>query len=368
MNRALVLGLCAALSLARAAAADVAVFLRGEAEAKKFDSAFGDMRGLEVRTAQGGEIVPWDMVRSVEGQTGTAGIGDYLAMGADLWRARIRIERGDPALAQPLLAKHWGRLRDADGPTAALAAEGLLRCALDANDVRAAADPWLACLRHRNAGIPSRFPGLPALIDAETGLLPELSPFLPAARRQDVIAACEASRTLGEAGDVAARIVRIAKGLGAPNGANPESDAKSDAKDAPRAKTPSSSGSRAVLALAHIEEIASARDARALERATAAFDKDFDEPPSYLGAWKLAAVGTARARMAREVQGDARGAALGRAALQLLAVPAAGLDRTGLVDAYALEEAAKLLRESGDAASAAQLDALVTEKANNDRT
>jgi hypothetical protein len=38
------------------------------------------------------------------------------------------------------------------------------------------------------------------------------------------------------------------------------------------------------------------------------------------------------------------------------------------VDAYALEEAARLLRESGDAASAAQLDALVAEKTANDRT
>lgn len=353
----------AALAVAAGAVADVSVFLRGSGDAVRVESAFGDMRGLEVRDAKGATMLPWDTVRAVEGQTGTAGIGDYLAMGADLWRARIRIERGDPALAQPLLAKHWSRLRDADGPTAALAAEGLLRCALDANDVRAAADPWLACLRHRAAGIPSRFADLPAVIDAETGLLAELSPFLPDARRRDVIAACEASKALGESGDVAARIVRIAKGVGA--GAAASSDA--DPKDAPRPKAPSAS-SRAVLALAHVEDIAAARDARALERAVAAFDKDFDEPPSYLGAWRLAAIGTARARMAREVQGDARAAALGRAALQLLAVPAAGLDRTGLVDAYALEEAAKLLRESGDSASAAQLDALVKEKTSGDRT
>jgi len=162
---------------------------------------------------------------------------------------------------------------------------------------------------------------------------------------------------------VAARIVRIAKGVGAAAAAS--SDAET--KDAPRPKAASAS-SRAVLALAHVEDIASARDARALERSIAAFDKDFDEPPSFLGAWKLAAIGTARARMAREVQGDARAAALSRAALQLVAVPAAGLDKTGLVDAYALEEAAKLLRESGDAASAAQLDALVTEKTSGDRT
>jgi hypothetical protein len=54
--------------------------------------------------------------------------------------------------------------------------------------------------------------------------------------------------------------------------------------------------------------------------------------------------------------------AMTRAALELLAVPAAGLDRTGLVDAFALEEAARLLRESGDDASAAQVDALAAEK------
>lgn len=343
------------------ARADVVVSLRGSGEPLRAETAFGDMRGLEVKAADGARLVAWDLVRSVEGQTGTAGMGDYLALGQDLWRARIRIERGDAPLAQPLLAKHWSRLRGADGPTAALAAEGLLRCALEANDVRAAADPWLACLRHRSAGIASRFPALPAVIDAETGLLPELSPFLPAARRKDVIAACEAARSSGEAGDVAARIVRIAKGVDA-SAAPGATDAGEKDAAAPRAQ------SRAVLALARIEEIASARDARALERANAAFDKDFEEPPSYLGAWRLAAVGTARARMARAVEGDARGAALGRAALQLLAVPASRLDKTGLVDAYALEEAARLLRESGDAASAAQLDALVAEKTANDRT
>ena len=225
----------ACCAIADVAEADVSVFLRGSDDAVRVDGAFGDMRGLEVRDSGGATMLPWDTVRAVEGQTGTAGIGDYLAMGADLWRARIRIERGDPALAQPLLAKHWSRLRDADGPTAALAAEGLLRCALEANDVRAAADPWLACLRHRAAGVASRFAELPAVIDAETGLLAELSPFLPEVRRKDVIAACEASKALGESGEVAARIVRIAKGVGAGSAGSPEGEAKGAPRSMPRA-------------------------------------------------------------------------------------------------------------------------------------
>ena len=350
-----------ALACGAPAVADATVVLRGTGETIRAASVLGDSHGLEVRDASGkSTLIPWDMVREVDGATGVGSLGEYLDVGRDLWRARIRIERGDTTLAQPVLAKHWAAFRGADGPTAALVAEGLLRCALASGDTRAAADPWLACLRHRSAGIPSRFPELAPVIDAETGLLPELSPFMPASRRAEVIAACEASmsgpRGSSDAAEVATRIVRIARGE-APAGAPAGSATKAPAKSPDgAAATPS----RAVQALALIEDIAAAADARALDRAVAAFDKAFEEAPSYLASWRLAAVGTARARMAR-ADGAATGAR-GRAALELLAVPAAGLDRTGLVDAYALEEAAKLLRESGEQASAAQLEALAAEK------
>ena len=335
---------------------EVTVVLRDTGEAVKADSVLGDGYGLELRTGAARTVLGWDQVREVEGPTAVAGLGEYLDIGRDLWRARIRVERGDTQLAQPLLAKHWARFRNAEGPTAALVAEGLLRCALAAGDVRGAADPWLACLRHRSAGIVTRFPQLPAVIDAETGLLPELSPFIPASRRQEVVAACEAARASGDAGEVAARIVRIARGTAA--GSKDETAAKTE----PAAK----GASRAVLALSLLEDIAGAADARALERAVGAFDRAFEEPPAHLAAWRLAAIGTCRARLARTMPGD-RSLALSRAALELLAVPAAGLDRTGFVDAYALEEAARLLREAGDEASAAQIDALVAEKAADQR-
>jgi len=359
---------CACAGLSAGASADVTVFIRGEAQPVTAVSAFGDVQGLEVRTGAGADeqrsVLPWDFVRAVEGQTGTAGLGEYLDLGEDLWRARIRIERGDFALAKPLLAKHWARFRAADGPTAALVAEALLRCALADGDVRAAADPWLACLRHRGARQESRFPGLAPVIDAESGLLPELSPFVPAARRGDLIAACEAATGAGtgEAGEVAALIVRIARGTGAaskdatPAGAPAETPAAASAGADPRRSAP------ALRALALVHDIASAADARALDKAVAAFDRAYEEPASYLAVWRLAAVGTCRARLARAVAEPARADAVARAALELLAVPAAGLDRTGLVDAYALEEAARLLRESGDEASAAQVDALAAER------
>ena len=374
------------LSMSAAPArADVEVDLRQGGGSVRADSATGDLGGLTVRGPQlwsdegalseryRGAVLPWDMVREVRGDS--AGIGDFLAIGEDLWRARIRIERGDEALAQPILAKHWARFRDAEGPTAALAAEGLLRVALANGDIRAAAEPWLACLRHRSAGIASRFPGLPAAFDADNGLLPVLSPFMPESRRADLIAASDAARASGEAGDVARLVVRIARGevataAGEAAGATKPSDAaKSDGtkSDGTKSDGTKSDGTRtappSVRALSLLADISGAADARVLERAVGAFDRAFDEPPSYLAAWRLAAIGTCRARLARALPADAaRASALGRAALDLLAVPAAGLDASGLVDAYALEEAGRLLREAGDAASASQLDALAREK------
>jgi hypothetical protein len=363
--------------------ADVEVDLRQGGGSVRADSATGDLGGLTVRGPQlwsnegplseryRGAVLPWDLVREVRGDR--AGMGDFLAIGEDLWRARIRIERGDEALAQPILAKHWTRFRDAEGPTAALVAEGLLRVALANGDIRAAAEPWLACLRHRSAGISSRFPGLPAAFDADNGLLPVLSPFMPEARRADLIAACDAARASGEAGDVARLVVRIARGGVAADAANSDgtkSDGtKSDGTKSDETKSDQTraDGSKAappsVRALSLLADISGAADARALERAVGSFDRAFDEPASYLAAWRLAAIGTCRARLARAMPaGNGRAAALGRAALDLLAVPAAGLDAHGLVDAYALEEAGRLLREAGDDASATQLEALARDK------
>lgn len=347
--------------------ASTTVILRGTAQPIVADSVFGDSHGLEIHTvaagsargaAEKGEVIPWDMVRAVEGQSGGTGLAEFLEIGEDLWRARIRIERGDAALAQAELAKHWTRFRDADGPTAALVAEGLLRCALSAGDLRAAADPWLACLRHRGMGIASRFPTLPPAIDASNGLLPELSPFMPASRRAELIGACESAKASGESGEVARSIVRIAKGMHD----QAHDPAHDPAHDSARESSP------ALRALGLLEDIASAADVRSLDKAVGSFDRAFEEPPSYLSAWRIAAIGTCRARIARTapvVAGAAasdRAGALGRAALEFLAVPASGLDRTGLVDAYALEEAASLLRESGDESSAAQLAALAEQK------
>jgi hypothetical protein len=364
MMRALHIGIVAVTASFFApthALADITVILRGGAEPVKGLSAVAALRGLEVQqgTAKAAVTIPWDMVRDVEGAT-IPGLESELAIGQDLWRARIRVERGDEALAEPLFTKHWERYRSQDGPTTAVIAEGLLRCALAKNDLRAAVEPWSVCLRIGSNGEPSRYPDLPGILDDTTGLLPELSPFLPTSTRPDLADALRdaaKSMSAAQAGVASEATARLARILAA---------TERDAKPAPAAEV-SRDAAPAVRALSLIEAILSAPDARAAAKAVAEFERILPDAPAYLSAWKFAAAGTHAARMARATTGDSRNRALEEAALAFLAVPASGLDKTGLVDAYALEEAVALLKESGDNVSAAQVATILDEKVRDAR-
>ena len=364
MMRALHIGIVAVTASFFApthALADITVILRGGVEPVKGLSAVAALRGLEVQqgTAKAAVTIPWDMVRDVEGAT-IPGLESELAIGQDLWRARIRVERGDEALAEPLFTKHWERYRSQDGPTTAVIAEGLLRCALAKNDLRAAVEPWSVCLRIGSNGEPSRYPDLPGILDDTTGLLPELSPFLPTSTRPDLADALRdaaKSMSAAQAGVASEATARLARILAA---------TERDAKPTPAAEV-SRDAAPAVRALSLIEAILSAPDARAAAKAVAEFERILPDASAYLSAWEFAAAGTHAARMARATTGDSRNRALEEAALAFLAVPASGLDKTGLVDAYALEEAVALLKESGDNVSAAQVATILDEKVRDAR-
>lgn len=362
------LALAASLSCALAARAQTVVELRGGRAALSVEVATVSAAGVELRggdlaraSADGtafGATVPLDLVAGLQGRDRGAFGAEFARIAEDLWRARIRLERGDEVLAEPLVDRHWDRYRDADGPTAALVAESRLRCALARGDIAGSVEPWLACLRHRESGVATRFPGLAPVIDAETGLLPELSPFAPAAQRAVVVAACEAAGKSAATAEVAALLVKLARG---------EAAAAAAGRTVAEARAEARKGVPAVRALELLVQIAGAGEAAALERAVGAFDGAFGgpangspkDPPGPLAAWRLAAIGTAKARIARAATvPERRNAELSRAALDLLAVPASGLDRTGLVDAYAFEMAAQLMKESGEPTGAARLEEL----------
>jgi hypothetical protein len=354
-----------------AARADVVVARRAGATPVVGISAIADSRGIEVHLASGGSaLVGWDEVLSfesggVEARPELRGLdasayAAELARGKDLWRARIRIERGDTALARPLLEKHWAALRAADGPAAVLCAEGLLECALGQGDLRGAVEPWLAVVRHREAGAPARLATAEARVDPATGLLPALSPFVPAKSRAQILAACDAAAAEG------GPAVQLASTLRALIEASGGGAAASSPQAPAGGARPAKRGAKEVSAqewLALLLAIETAPDAKARSAAIGDFDRANEEPPAFLAAWRLAAIGANAARLARASVGTGRASELERAALELLAVPASGLDRTGLVDAYALEAAEGLLREAGDNASAAQISAIRAETA-----
>jgi hypothetical protein len=356
---------CAALSgmmLLGARAADVKVDLRANAGEIVGTAATADLRGIELRGVRGDSdgaaerLVPWDMVRAVDGSVASAAGADLPTMleaATELWRARTRVERGDMELARPLFRAQWPRFARAEGPTAALVAEGALRCAVAAGELDAALEPWLECLRHRAAGEATRFPALSPALDPETGLLPVLPPFVPSQRRAALVATFDALATQpatsaaasASAREVGARLARIMQVSSARGDLGAAAAARSDAEPAVR-----------VLAL--LEPIAAAVDERAMAKALGEFDRAYQEPAPFIASWRLAASACAMARHARLVQGGRRNAALERAALEMLAIPASGLDKTGLVDAYALEEAESLAREAGLGEVASRIAAL----------
>lgn len=85
-------------------------------------------------------VVSWDMVKSVEGAEDAA---SYVQTGDSLWRARTRLERGDVRAAEAL-AERLSEVYSAEGgPSAALAAECLVRCRMARGAQGAAVGAWL---------------------------------------------------------------------------------------------------------------------------------------------------------------------------------------------------------------------------------
>ena len=97
----------------------------------------------------------------------------------DVWRARSRVQRGDPELALALFQRHFTP-RTSDERThefALIIAEGLLRCLLQTGETEAILPAALETTRLRRAGVTTdRYDTLPPVLDERSWLLPELPP------------------------------------------------------------------------------------------------------------------------------------------------------------------------------------------------
>lgn len=142
-------------------------------------SGVGD-GGITIVDASGtSRALSWDRVRGVDSPQWQRDVDRRMSMATDLWRARIRIERGDTELAEPLLEAHADLMRSSRSETGLIVAEGLLRCRLSRGEHALAIEPAIRTASLRRSGVTTgAFAGLPPVIDAPTGLCPQLPPIV----------------------------------------------------------------------------------------------------------------------------------------------------------------------------------------------
>ena len=122
------------------------------------------------------EVLPWYRIRKVSSEEIGIGLLSHLARGEMLWRAKLRLLRGDIALATPLFKEVFMHLKNSDGDDAYLAAEGLLRCHLANGNINESVMPWLSVVDHIQTGRDSQLQVLSSIIDKNTLLCPHLPP------------------------------------------------------------------------------------------------------------------------------------------------------------------------------------------------
>lgn len=163
-----------ATALCLAATAPAQVVLRG-GELVEAPVEEVSLEGVKV----GGEspmVLGWDRVRAVRGERADEA-EKFMEIADAAWRARIRLARGDAALARPMFERLFERCEGETGPTALVVAEGLLECRLRRGARVGAVAPWLEALRLRRAGVASKSASsLEGALDEETGLSPALAP------------------------------------------------------------------------------------------------------------------------------------------------------------------------------------------------
>jgi hypothetical protein len=138
------------------------------------------VEGITVGTERP-RLIGWEQIASVDGPASDSA-AHYMPMAELVWRAIIRLNRGDLLLARPALEELFAQLEHERGSAALLAAEGLLRCRLAAAELPGALRPWLQAVRHREAKTTPQPPPTPSptpasLLDAATLLCPALPPF-----------------------------------------------------------------------------------------------------------------------------------------------------------------------------------------------
>ncbi len=126
----------------------------------------------------GSRVLGWHEVKRVGGER-EADAEQFAQLSTDLWRATRRLERGDMALASPILERLWAAAlaNEADpqtiagvrlaGPTGLALAQGVARVRIADGRLAEAVEPWAVALALRSAS---------PVAEGGSRLVPELPP------------------------------------------------------------------------------------------------------------------------------------------------------------------------------------------------
>lgn len=182
MSRGLIILLLASFAPCLMANAEVIHLRDGAASVDAVRVAFVP-GGVEVVTSSGENLrFALDQVARVDDLTDPILIDQWAQreeLARDVWRARSRLQRGDPELARSLFQRHFSPRTgdDGDHEFALIIAEGLLRCLLDSGETEAILPAALETIRLRRAGLSTdRYRDLPLIIDERSWMIPHLPP------------------------------------------------------------------------------------------------------------------------------------------------------------------------------------------------
>lgn len=296
-----------------------------------------------------GTVIGWDEVRRVTGPLASDAEA-FEPAARTAWRARVRLERGDTVSSEPLFETLFAKYRDTEGPTAAVVAEGLLRCRLRRGALTGAVPAWLAWLRADAQG--SVFASLAPVVDSTTGLVAALPPLWTDSTAVSSFAASAPGRVLGEGepgrADLFGALYRL--------GARRTSGIGEDPGDEERvfvqveSRLQDDPGLTLVWAVVAAQAEPGARRVEAVATLRALADGATGDPDrAWVEAWCRVALG--RAMVA---EADASTRRLG--VVELLRVPALLGDDAPYLAGLALVDAARAVRDLGNAKGAEALE------------
>ncbi|MBS0196548.1 MAG: hypothetical protein JSR77_07305 [Planctomycetes bacterium] len=156
---------------------------------KGYEGESGPVNGVSAEgvdipgTGKGHKTIPWDAVAGLGGPWQEQA-APYLAVAETAWRARIRLERGDLAGAEPLFEQLFPDHCKGQGPLSQLVSGGLLICRLGRGAQMNSVAPCMAYLHAIEQGSVRTItrggdvadPSDRILVDSATNLVPLLPP------------------------------------------------------------------------------------------------------------------------------------------------------------------------------------------------